>query len=322
MGEGYRYGLNGKENDNEVKGTGNQQDYGFRIYDPRLGKFLSVDPLTKDYPWYTPYQFAGNMPIWAVDLDGAEPNPSNTAVVNSIYDGTRGDEKFEEVKNKVKGREVKNSSDKKIPGNPVSDPKHRFVNSNTEFHVDNTDLTDYEFTNFLLGHFIKGTGPENYVFPKDGFISNKLKNSSIVTEVMQLWFEANITNIATGAKLSDLSKVGKYAPSDHFGVLLNDIQVKDFVGSAFVTIKPVNSDFVEVTVFNVTSLHSGDLSKEGWGGTYEYLSVVRDPNGIERRPYSNISQIYKFTLPIDKEKAMKMYEYSIEMMKKEMEKKW
>lgn len=68
-----RYGYNGKENDNEVKGEGNQQDYGFRISDPRLGRFLSVDPLTKDYPWYTPYQFAGNTPIWATDVDGAEP---------------------------------------------------------------------------------------------------------------------------------------------------------------------------------------------------------------------------------------------------------
>lgn len=33
-----------------------------RIYDPRVGKFLSVDPLAKQYPFYTPYQFAGNMP--------------------------------------------------------------------------------------------------------------------------------------------------------------------------------------------------------------------------------------------------------------------
>src|SRR5215218_8453250 len=50
----YRYGFNGKENDPEIKGEGNQQDYGMRIYDPRLGKFLSVDPLGKKYPWYTP----------------------------------------------------------------------------------------------------------------------------------------------------------------------------------------------------------------------------------------------------------------------------
>lgn len=69
---GYRYGFNGKENDNEVKGFGNQYDYGFRIYDPRIGRFLSVDPLTKSYPHFTPYQFASNNPILNVDLDGLE----------------------------------------------------------------------------------------------------------------------------------------------------------------------------------------------------------------------------------------------------------
>ena len=68
----YRYGFNGKENDNEVKGTGNQQDYGMRIYDPRLGRFLSVDPLTRYYPHLTPYQFASNNPILNIDLDGME----------------------------------------------------------------------------------------------------------------------------------------------------------------------------------------------------------------------------------------------------------
>ncbi len=43
-----------------------------RIYDPRLGRFLSVDPMAPHYPWYTPYQFAGNKPIAYVDLDGLE----------------------------------------------------------------------------------------------------------------------------------------------------------------------------------------------------------------------------------------------------------
>jgi hypothetical protein len=31
-----------------------------------------VDPIAKAYPWYTPYQFAGNKPIVAIDLDGLE----------------------------------------------------------------------------------------------------------------------------------------------------------------------------------------------------------------------------------------------------------
>ncbi len=69
--EKYRWGFNGKETDNETK----WQDYGFRIYYPGLAKFLSVDPLNKKYPELTPYQFASNSPIWAVDLDGLEAWP-------------------------------------------------------------------------------------------------------------------------------------------------------------------------------------------------------------------------------------------------------
>jgi RHS repeat-associated protein len=70
----YRYGFNGKENDRNGSWSGNQlvQDYGFRLYNPAIGKFLSVDPITKDYPELTPYQFASDCPISAIDLDGLE----------------------------------------------------------------------------------------------------------------------------------------------------------------------------------------------------------------------------------------------------------
>jgi len=68
----YRYGFNGKENDNEVKGEANQQDYGMRIYDGRLGRFLSMDPMAIKFAFYTPYQFASNSPIASIDIDGAE----------------------------------------------------------------------------------------------------------------------------------------------------------------------------------------------------------------------------------------------------------
>lgn len=83
----YRYGFNGKENDNDVKGEGNLQDYGMRIYDTRLGRFLSEDPITNEYPWLTPYQFAANSPIWAIDIDGLEPDkdtdPANSSKNNA-----------------------------------------------------------------------------------------------------------------------------------------------------------------------------------------------------------------------------------------------
>jgi RHS repeat-associated protein len=69
---GYRYGFNGKENDNEVKGTGDQIDYGARAYDPRIGRFFSVDPLFRKFPELSPYQYASNRPIDGIDLDGRE----------------------------------------------------------------------------------------------------------------------------------------------------------------------------------------------------------------------------------------------------------
>ena len=64
----YRYGFNGKENDKES----GEQDYGMRMYDPRIAKFLSIDPLANKFPHLTPYQFASNSPIQSIDLDGAE----------------------------------------------------------------------------------------------------------------------------------------------------------------------------------------------------------------------------------------------------------
>jgi RHS repeat-associated protein len=69
---GYIFGFNGMEQDNEVSGSGNSYDYGFRIYNPRLGRFLSVDPLAKSFPWNSPYSFAEGSPIENIDLDGAE----------------------------------------------------------------------------------------------------------------------------------------------------------------------------------------------------------------------------------------------------------
>jgi RHS repeat-associated protein len=81
----YRYGFNGKENDNEVKGEGNQQDYGMRVYDPRIGKFLSVDPISKSYPMLTPYQFASNRPIDGVDQDGLEWAPTPEQVRDARF---------------------------------------------------------------------------------------------------------------------------------------------------------------------------------------------------------------------------------------------
>ncbi|MBT1710546.1 hypothetical protein KK062_20040 [Fulvivirgaceae bacterium PWU5] len=68
----YRYGFNGKEKDQSGEWGSISYDYGLRIYNPAIGKFLSVDPLAKSFAHWSPYQFAGNSPINFIDLDGAE----------------------------------------------------------------------------------------------------------------------------------------------------------------------------------------------------------------------------------------------------------
>lgn len=69
-GGDYRYGFNGKENDNEVKGDGNSVDFGARMYDSRLGRWFAIDPLASKYPSMSPYNFVGNSPLIAIDPDG------------------------------------------------------------------------------------------------------------------------------------------------------------------------------------------------------------------------------------------------------------
>jgi len=68
----YRYGFQGQEKDDEIKGEGNSMNFTFRMYDSRIGRFFTNDPLTHEYPWYTPYSFAGNKVIAYGELEGLE----------------------------------------------------------------------------------------------------------------------------------------------------------------------------------------------------------------------------------------------------------
>ena len=59
----YRYGFNGKENDNEIKGDGNSVDFDARMLDTRLGRWMSVDKSTKLQPGWSPYKSFLDNPI-------------------------------------------------------------------------------------------------------------------------------------------------------------------------------------------------------------------------------------------------------------------
>jgi RHS repeat-associated protein len=66
----YRYGFNGMHKDDEIKGSGNSLDFGARVYDSRLVRWLSLDPLLAKYPSMSPYSFVGNCALIMIDPSG------------------------------------------------------------------------------------------------------------------------------------------------------------------------------------------------------------------------------------------------------------
>lgn len=66
----FRFGFNNKEKDDEVAGNGNSLNFGARIHDSRLGRFLSPDPMAQNFPHEGPYNFTSDNPIIYIDREG------------------------------------------------------------------------------------------------------------------------------------------------------------------------------------------------------------------------------------------------------------
>jgi RHS repeat-associated protein len=96
-GEGYRFGFNGMQRDDEVKGPGNSLDFGARMYDSRLGRWMSVDPLALEYVDLSPYIFVANNPIYFVDVDGKRiivPDKAHQKVISGYLNDQFGADIF------------------------------------------------------------------------------------------------------------------------------------------------------------------------------------------------------------------------------------
>lgn len=71
-GDRYRFSYQGSEHDDEIKGEGNSYTTTHRFLDVRLGRWLSIDPLSNKYAGMSPYTSMNNNPITTNDIDGLE----------------------------------------------------------------------------------------------------------------------------------------------------------------------------------------------------------------------------------------------------------
>lgn len=152
--DGYRYGFNGKENDQE---TG-WQDYGMRMYNPKLGRFFTVDPIARLYPELTPYQFASNRPIDGIDLDGLE----YYSIHIKIYVDQNG-KAHRSLQKVVSHRDTKNGFGPKGVGiEYVYTHQRHFANSKETYSFSATD-----FKKNYHGIYVGPNNPLRYDQPAD-----------------------------------------------------------------------------------------------------------------------------------------------------------
>lgn len=326
QGDQGRFGFQGQESDNEIKGEGNSVNYKYRMHDPRVGRFFAVDPLAPKYPQWTPYQFSGNVVIMTRELEGLEPenNPNSDnflarrgkSLIKSIADfakriniGKNRKNYYDQLEGHYEIADLNGLSEKTTEtGNYVSDTDQEsadrfnmYVNNDFVFVVDESNADKYVDFELLvvrrmLQGFVSGTGPENYYFEENGVISNIFWNSAIVKEALEKY-----ENQKSGKTEQYSFGLGRLY--DDFMENETIYSITGFVGSGTITITPTTKG-LKVQIFNVTSLTSGTLGKELFNESKYPISYVRssptqtqDGELRQRVPFGNISQTYNLFIP-------------------------
>ncbi|MEZ4983520.1 MAG: RHS repeat-associated core domain-containing protein [Saprospiraceae bacterium] len=193
----YRY--NGKEKD-EATGL---YDYGFRWYDPAIGRFTGVDPIADQFAWVSVFNYAENEPVGHIDLWGlqkAKPrtDAQNMVIVVQGYTGTN------PPNNKTQARNDPGSSIDRTGLGKINDAFSGTSNQVVTFsssHSDNTindaigSVNDFKSANpdgkvFLVGHSLGG---DNVVNIAEG-LGNVGVELAVTLDIADYWDDDNASS--------------------------------------------------------------------------------------------------------------------------------
>ncbi len=341
--EAYRYGYQGSEKDNGLAGGTDYTTF-FRALDPRIGRWMTPDPKVFPWqspycsmdcnpvalidPWgaetidevkvtgkdmsYKP-QAKGPGVVTSNEpstVDASALRASNPAsvddgrdpswTVNQIFIAAGGDKKFN-----AQPPIEKLGKEQDGPGGIIGGKSLNRYTNNTKQFVANDEIDENNFVIIMIGHFKKGTGPENWVFDEGSKVSEAFKKSRSVEVAIDNWYEENWANVLDNKKLTDVTTATSSSKVQPFDIYYDEtiLSIANFVGSCLVKVTPSeDGKNLIITASNVTSLTSGDYGKElPWNS--DPTSIVRYTPNNPVQTYSNVSQTFKMKVPISKFKA-------------------
>jgi RHS repeat-associated protein len=149
----YRYLFQGQEHDDELNGSvGTSYAFEYRIHDPRIGRFLSIDPLASKYPHNSPYAFSENDVIGSIELEGLEKVALAGAGIGDNY--VEGDARAFEIR-----------------ARRLQALGYRTVIAHTGADVVNALVVETSQAGYVgaVQHFSHGGPPGMYLDPEEGF---------------------------------------------------------------------------------------------------------------------------------------------------------
>jgi hypothetical protein len=156
--------------------------------------------------------------------------------------------------------------------------------------------TERQWVNLLLGNFLLGNGPENIYLGSESQPAEMIKEATIVRKAVKEFIEAENT-----PEDSITTYYQKFWLQELLNTLTQPLSLRHFIGSAEIRIEYTNDSTLAVSLINITSITSADI-------TTHLKKPKRWPKSIPRnsqiQPMSNTCQVIQLKIPIEEARRM------------------
>ncbi len=160
--------------------------------------------------------------------------------------------------------------------------------SNCIMHQQSPKKTERGWINYLLGNFLMGDGPENIFFPHGSAPSSFMKNSLLVRKTLRQYFDQQPIPAD-----STWTAYPRFGLPELINTLRQPLSLRHFIGSAEIRINQRSDTTIQLTIINVTSITSSDITRHFRPERRWPASVPRSHQG---QPLSNTCQVFQIIL--------------------------